>query len=250
MEQLSENRQESAGQKRSVVYPVVGIPMPGKNWLSRYMRYKYTRCLERAGAVVRILEPAAPEALAEAGERCQGFLFPGGGDIEPKLYEKESLPGCGKTDPAQDAFELSVLRIAVTAQKPLFCIGRGMQLLNVALGGTLMQDIKPNQEYPHMDYWHRASATHPVELDPESLLAKLVASDSITVNSLHHQAVDLLGEGVWIAADSPEGYAEALELDEYPFCLAVQWHPEFMASRSLVQRKLFQGFVDACRKIE
>ena len=122
-----------------------------------------------------------------------------------------------------------------------------MQLLNIAFGGTLMQDIHLKQEYQHADPLHRATATHPVEIDPDSFLAYLLDTDTLSVNSLHHQAADEIGEGLWIPADSPEGFAEALELEDYPFCLAVQWHPEYMAGRTPSQQRLFQALVDACR---
>ena len=97
------------------------------------------------------------------------------------------------------------------------------------------------------DPLHRATATHPVEIDPDSFLAYLLDTDTLSVNSLHHQAADEIGEGLWIPADSPEGFAEALELEDYPFCLAVQWHPEYMAGRTPSQQRLFQALVDACR---
>lgn len=234
-----------------VHYPVIGLPAWEKGFFGRCRLYPYMRCLERAGAVVRLLEPEnGREAALKAAEGCRGFLFPGGADLEPKRYGQETLPGCRKTDPARDAFELPLLQAALSARRPLFCIGRGMQLLNVALGGTLFQDITRRQEYPHMDRGHRTYATHPVELDTECLLAKLLESDSATVNSLHHQAVDAVGEGLWITADSPEGFAEALELADYPFCLAVQWHPEYMAAQVPAQKRLFEAFVEACREAQ
>ena len=86
-----------------------------------------------------------------------------------------------------------------------------------------------------------------MELDPYSLLADVLKGDTVSVNSLHRQAVDTIGEGLFASADSPEGFAEALEIEGYPFCLAVQWRPEYMAVRTPAQQKLFQAFVDACR---
>lgn len=241
-----------------MLYPVIGVPLLGTDLYCRYMQYKYTRCLERAGARVQLLafnmtgnagdgKVQGPRSLEEVLELCAGFVFPGGPDIQPVLYGQKALPECGKPDCMRDAFELPLLRAALEARKPLFCICRGMQLLNVALGGTLLQDIKPKQEYQHWDFWHRATATHPIELDPDSLLARLLGTSSTTVNSIHHQIADDLGKGIWVAADSPEGFPEALELEEYPFCLGVQWHPEHMAARSPAQQKLFEAFVKACR---
>lgn len=231
-----------------MLYPTIGVLFMGTDLFCRYQQYKYTRCLRRSGALVQILMPdTSSEAMSAAINQCAGFLFPGGPDIRPDRYGEKPQPGCGKPDPVRDAFELQFLGAVLAARKPLFCIGRGMQLLNVAFGGTLIQDMKGRQEYPHMDFANRASATHPIELDPDSLVSRLLGSDAVTVNSLHHQAADTIGEGLWIAADSPEGFPEALEIEDYPFCLAVQWHPEYMAARTLVQQKLFQAFADACR---
>lgn len=230
-----------------MLYPTIGMPVMGKDPFRRYQQYKYTWCLRRAGATVQLLEPdVSKEGMASVLNRCAGFLFPGGLDIWPELYGQASQIGSGKPDRTRDGYEPELLRIVLAAQRPLFCIGRGMQLLNVVLGGTLIQDLKLKQEYPHMDYPNRFSATHPIELDPDSLISQLLGSDAATVNSLHHQAVDTVGEGLWIAADSPEGFPEAVELEDYPFSLAVQWHPEYM-TRVPAQQRLFQGFVDACR---
>ena len=233
-----------------MLYPSVGVPYLGDSLLCRFMQHCYTSCLERAGARVQILKANGSgegETVEGVLDQCSGFLFPGGPDIQPSLYGKEAEPGCGMPDLLRDAFELPLLQTVLEARKPLFCIGRGMELLNVALGGTLIQDIRPKQEYQHHDFWHLWTATHPIEIDRESLLGDAMDVDSATVNSLHHQAVDTLGKDLWIIADSPEGYPEALELDRYPFCLAMQWHPEHMARQTPVQQKLFQAFVEACR---
>ena len=165
-----------------------------------------------------------------------------------KLYGQLRQPGSEKSNEARDNFEMALLLAALEAEKPIFCINRGMLLLNVALGGTLYQDLKSRQQCEHFDFWHRSVAAHPVELDPDSFLAKQLKTDVLTVNSIHRQAIDNLGKRLWICADSPDGFPEALEMEDYPFCLAVQWNPEFMTRKTPVQRKLFQGFVDACRK--
>lgn len=231
-----------------MIYPVIGVPLMGKDIFHCYMQYKYTRCLKRAGANVELLapDPSGETAKAALG-RCAGFLFPGGPDISPKLYGQTPQISCKKPDPVRDTFEMKLLYAALAARKPIFCIGRGMQLLNVTFGGTLVQELKGKQEYPHQDFFNRWSATHPVELDPDSLLYRILGTDAVTVNSLHHQAADRIGEGLWICADSPEGFPEALEIDDYPFCIAVQWHPEYMAASVPIQQKLFAALVEACR---
>lgn len=234
-----------------MIYPTIGIPKLGSDLYCQYMQYKYVRCLRKAGAVVEIFVPGkTAEYMESIITRCDGLLFPGGPDICPQLYGKETEAGCGKTDPIRDAFELPLLKLALEAGMPLFCICRGMQLLNVALGGTLYQDIKPRQQCSHWDFWHRATATHSIELDTDSLVSEILGSDTASVNSIHHQAVNDLGKKLWVAADSPDGFPEALEIEDYPFCIAVQWHPEHMAARTPGQQKLFQVFVDACRKSE
>ncbi len=231
-----------------MLYPTIGVPLMGNGILRRCEQYQYTRCLRNAGASVQLLAlHAFPSAVDAALAQCDGFLFPGGPDIGPELYGQAPLPSCKEPDSARDDFELLLLRAALEAHKPLFCIGRGMQLLNVIFGGTLMQDIRLKQDYQHSDLLHRTTATHPIDIDPNSLLAYLLDTDTLSVNSLHHQAVDEVGEGLWVPADSPEGFAEALELDDYPFCLAVQWHPEAMARRTPTQQQLFRAFVNACR---
>lgn len=232
-----------------MLYPIIGIPAAGKGIFYRYTQFQCRRCLQRAGASVQTLAlHASEEAVKAALAQCDGFLFSGGSDIRPQLYGQDLITACREPDPARDDFELLLLHAALEAQKPLFCIGRGMQLLNVVFGGTLMQDIRLKEEYQHLDPLHLSTATHPIEIDPDSLLADLLDTDVISVNSLHHQAIDEVGEGLWISADSPEGFAEALQTEEeYPFCLAVQWHPEYMARRTPIQQRLFQSFVDACR---
>jgi len=231
-----------------MLYPSIGIPLMGNHIFQRGRQHLYSRCLRQAGAVVHILPRHISEgALNAAMEQCDGFLFPGGPDIQPEQYGQMRLAVCKEPDTERDAFETALLQAALAAQKPLFCIGRGMQLLNVFLGGTLMQDIHLEQEYQHFDILHQSTATHPVELDPEGLPAYLLDTDTASVNSLHHQAVADVGEGLWICADSPEGFAEAMQMDDYPFCLAVQWHPECMSMRTPAQQRLFQAFVDACR---
>lgn len=235
----------------AMIYPIIGMPRLGDGLFHQYMQFPYIRCLQKAGASVQLLKPDVSQGAVEAVlEQCAGFLFPGGPDIQPELYGQTAQPGCGKPDRMRDAFELALIKAALAAQKPLFCICRGMQLLNVALGGTLLQDIKAQQEYQHLDFFHRKTATHPIEIDPDSLLARILDTDSAAVNSIHHQAADTVGKGLWVAADSPEGFPEALELEGYSFCLALQWHPEHMTARTPAQQSLFQAFVDACRTFE
>ena len=223
------------------------------------------------------MKPTAdPEQARRYLAECDGFLFPGGADIAPALYGQKRRPECGKPDRIRDGFERLLMRAVLKTGKPVLCICRGMQLLNVVQGGTLTQDIKPLQTYRHADLAHRAGTAHPVGLQPDSILSQIFGSSAISVNSLHHQAVDKLGKGLCAAAKSPDGFIEAIELRaEGPaggpmgestgeptgelagkstgepagrrFVLGVQWHPEHMAAKDAAQQKLFERFVSECR---
>ena len=157
-------------------------------------------------------------------------------DIRPELYGQSPQITCKKPDPARDDFELRLLVAALKARRPILCIGRGMQLLNVAFGGTLVQELKGKQEYPHQDFFNRYSATHPIELDPDSLVSRVLGTDAVTVNSLHHQAADIIGEGLWIAADSPEGISggrwRSMIIPSALRCSGIRntWQQEFRSS--------------------
>ncbi len=227
--------------------PLIGVPLMGSSLFRKYMQGKYTACLKKAGASVVILEPVSG-GIRQYLDQCNGFLFPGGPDIAPNLYGQETLPGCGEPNPVRDDFEYPFLKAALAERKPVLCICRGMQLLNVVRGGTLRQDIGPVQKYSHADFRHRAGTTHPVELEAGSILGELFGIRQIQVNSLHHQAVDQLGEGLRKTAWSPDGFIEGIELEGAPFALGVQWHPEHMAQKNPAQRKIFDRFVAASGK--
>ncbi len=226
--------------------PVIGIPRMGTDPFRRYMQGKYITCLEHAGAKVEILEPDPGEgAIRRYLKLCDGFLFPGGSDIDPSRYGKDRLPACGKANPERDGFEIPLLGEVLEAKRPLLCICRGMQVLNVVCGGTILQDIKAQQKYKHVDTLHRTGSTHPVKLAPGSLLEEIFGCRIIPVNSLHHQVVDQVGKGLRVTALSPEHFIEGLELKNPTFfCLGVQWHPEHM--KAPVQQKLFERLIKAC----
>lgn len=226
--------------------PLIGVPLMGSSLFRKYMQGKYTRCLKRADAAVMLLEPV-PGGIRQYLAQCDGFLFPGGPDIAPNLYGQEPQPGCGEPNTVRDDFEYPLLKAVLAGEKPVLCVCRGMQLLNVVQGGTLRQDIKPVQEFNHADFRNRAGTTHPVELESGSILDELFGQRTIRVNSLHHQAVDRLGDGLRKTAWSPDGFVEAVELKGRPFALGVQWHPEHMAQKDPAQQKIFERFAAACR---
>lgn len=230
-------------------WPVIGIMWMGDSPFHRYMRSKYVYSLRRSGAKVVTLAPTSKQSVMQRYlQRCDGFLFPGGADLAPALYGAQKDPACGAQNVVRDAFEAPFLRMVLDAGKPVFCICRGAQLLNVVCGGTLLQDITPIQTCQHTDAPNRVKGTHLVNLAEGSKLARIFRQQCVFVNSLHHQASDRPGQGLRVTAASPEGFIEALEIEHYrTFGLGVQWHPEHMSKQNKAQQKLFDIFVKECK---
>lgn len=225
----------------------IAIVQMGNSLFRKYMKSKYAGSLRRAGASVRWIETDCPEEAVREAMCCDGLLLPGGADIEPSLYGREREEKCGKPNPKRDAAEPMLAEAFLQSGKPLFAICRGIQMLNTVCGGTLTQDLAGRQTYRHMSFLTRATSCHPVRIDEHSRLFSIFGSAELSVNSMHHQAIDTLGDGLTAVAFSPEGFIEAVEKKDHPFCLGVQWHPEHMSAKSETQQKLFAAFVKACR---
>lgn len=226
---------------------VIAIPQMGTDLFRKYMQSKYVKSLERAGAEVRWLE-LGENTEAQAAE-CDGLLLPGGADIEPSLYGRERQEKCGKPNPLRDRAELPLYLDFVKTGKPILCICRGFQLLNVINGGTLHQDIADIKRCNHSDFLKRAKAVHSVTVTEGTRLHGIFGRKDVGVNSLHHQAAENIGEGLTVSAVSEDGFVEALELTDHPFCIGVQWHPEHMSQSDPLQQRLFDEFVKACQKV-
>ncbi|MEU0425556.1 gamma-glutamyl-gamma-aminobutyrate hydrolase family protein [Streptomyces canus] len=179
----------------------------------------YPRLVQRAGALAAMLPPDAPEYAAATVARLDGLVVAGGPDVEPIHYGAALDPRTGPPARARDTWELALIRAALEAGVPLLGICRGMQLLNVALGGTLVQHIDGHAEVPGV-FGH-----HPVKPVPGTVYGDL-APEETSVPTFHHQAVDRLGEGLVASAHAPDGTVEAVELPGPPWVLGVQWHPE------------------------
>ena len=209
----------------------------------------YETAVRRAGATPRPL--ALDDAAAVALDGVDGLLLTGGDDVDPALYGEAPHPAFAVSEPGRDAFEIDLVRRALDADIPVLAICRGLQVLNVALGGTLIQDIpsEPVPLLPHDADGPPTTLAHTVEVAPGSCLAALVGPDGTrAVNSRHHQAVRALGTGLVVTATSPDGLIEAAEVPAARFCVGVQWHPEnFHATGEF--DKLFAGFIDACRSL-
>jgi putative glutamine amidotransferase len=198
-----------------------------------------------------VYEQDAPEAVVT---RHAGVMLLGGGDVDPALYGEATHATTAIVAAPRDAYEIALVKAAVARDLPIFAICRGVQLLNVALGGSLVQDI-PSQVLQALD--HRpeggaATIAHYIEVMPETLLAGLVAAELerdgfCAVNSRHHQAINALGDGLRVSARSVDGVIEAVERPASRFCVAVQWHPEDFWESGRFQG-LFTGFLSACTR--
>ncbi len=230
--------------------PVIGIPYIGKGWSHHYMMANYKFALRRAGAQPKVLQQSEdPEVLRQYIDQCDGFLMPGGEDIDPSYYGREKEPACGEINQARDSFELALLNALLPTQKPILGICRGCQAMAVVSGGTLMQDITKKQRINHRaPKKHLRQGMHAITLKGESILREILPAhiDTMQVNTFHHQVVEDAGSAR-VVAYSPDGFVEAIQRDDRPFCLGVQWHPEQLILKDENQRHLFDAFVKACR---
>lgn len=225
------------------------IPVLGVTRCSRLD--DYLASVERSGGRARVLEVSeSPRAVIE---QIDGVLLTGGGDIDPVLYGEERHPTVADAEPGRDEFEIDLARRAMEADLPLLAICRGSQVLNVAAGGTLVQDIPSavNTDLTHSLEMPKDCVAHEVRITPHSKLHAALGdaidtSCTCRVNSRHHQSVGRLGRRFVASATAPDGVIEAIEAPDARFCVGVQWHPENFW-RTGEFRPLFDAFVAAAR---
>jgi putative glutamine amidotransferase len=221
-------------------------------------RYQYA-LLQAGGLPFTCPASEAQPVLAECLRRTDGLLLTGGDDVDPRLYNSKLPARIRRTvnvtpdGGGRDLREFLLIHEAFRQGKPILAICRGQQVLNVALGGTLLADI-PSQvprALNHRRTDQRCEIVHEARLTPGSLLAKITARQELGVNSTHHQAVDRVAPSLRVSAQSPDGIVEALELkagivQALPFLLSVQFHPERLADRYAEHMAIFRAFVQAC----
>ena len=204
---------------------------------------RYIQALHRAGAHEAILQPVSVD-VAEAAKRLSrfdGLMLIGGEDLDPSTYGAEPHPKLGEVSEPRDAFELPLITAAIERGMPVLAVCRGIQALNVALGGTLIQHIDEESiDHGGTKDW----VTHKVTIEPGSLLYKTLDAETVEPVSRHHQAVERLGQGLKATAWAEDGVIEGVEMDD-GWVLGVQWHPELTAADDPSQQRLFDGFVEA-----
>jgi putative glutamine amidotransferase len=217
------------------------------------MSQRYVKTLIASGAIPWIIPLLDDEkTLREIYNRCDGIFLPGGVDIDPDSYNEARTDACGRVDPDRDRTEIMISNWAMKDSKPVLAVCRGAQLLSVAAGGSLYQDI--TGEYPGAikhDYWPKAGVStrqdlvHDVNVVPDTRLSRILGSDGFKVNSMHHQGIKQLADGLIANAYAPDGLIEGVEARNEDFVVGVQWHPEDLADKDPQMRKLFDAFVDA-----
>ena len=218
--------------------------------IARGAESPYFKAMVAAGAKPEELQLVNPHDARRAhAEEFDGILFAGGQDVDPEFYGEETRYATVEVDRARDEFEMALLDRALDLRLPVLGICRGIQMINVKFGGTLYQELAEEMNGGHRQEGSRSAVKHGVTVtDPDSQLAEVVAG-SCRVNTLHHQAIKRLGRGLKVTAHSEDGLVEAVEsADDYPFLVAVQWHPEELVAEHAEQRKLLERFIGKCRE--
>jgi putative glutamine amidotransferase len=236
--------------------PLIGVTM-GREKSQRFfglslyiMNQTYVRSLENLGALPVMIPLNMTEAtLYGTFQRLDGLFLPGGEDIDPSNYGEERHPLLGATDRERDRTELLLTRWALQAGMPVLGVCRGVQMINVACGGTLTQDL--HSEHPDLDKhdyfppsFERFRISHGIAIEPDSRLAHAMGQVH-EVNSMHHQGIDQVGYGLRVVARAEDGLPEALEAPHLPFAVGVQWHPEELSKTDQMSANLFYDFVCA-----
>ena len=221
--------------------------------MGRFVRadLDYVEGVAGAGGAPVVLPPVGEESAAEALiHSLDGLLLSGGSDLDPSYYGEEPVPELGVTLPERDAFEMALVGLALRRGMPVFGICRGMQVLNVALGGTLYQDLPSQWEQDplkHRQDTPKWQPTHEVRVSEGSYIAEVMGRESVKVNSYHHQGIRDLAEGLVVTGRSSDGVIEAVEAEDLSerWLLGVQWHAEAMRGSGPQQESLFEAHVSA-----
>ncbi|WP_281164471.1 gamma-glutamyl-gamma-aminobutyrate hydrolase family protein [Liquorilactobacillus sicerae] len=201
-----------------------------------------------AGGIPVLLPPQVKDELDRYIKICDGFYFPGGPDVSPFYFKEEPTVGLSFVERARDRLEIELIKKAVAAGKTLLGVCRGMQVINIALGGDVYQDltkqfVEPQKLFQHAQKGDINEASHHIKITAGTHLAKIFAEQTLAVNSHHHQAVRRVAAGLRVAARAADGVIEAVESENSPQILAVQWHPEFLVETIPTMQSIFDDFI-------
>ena len=229
----------------------IGITASYDSEKSRYtLNNDYVAAVSGAGALpLPLTYTNEPGVIDDILGSIDGLVLSGGGDLDPALYGETRLELSHTPDPARDEFELMLCRAALNAGMPILAICRGHQVLNVALGGTLYQDIAAQygDALKHPRYELPRTPVHDVDIEAGTRFADIVGAQRIAVNSRHHQGIKALGKGLVVTGRASDGLIEAVELPGTRFVQSVQWHPEALVHCEQHAVKLFNAFAAACK---
>lgn len=236
---------------RKIVGITCSTQAEGNSGPHQTLNRAYVRAVEQAGGVPVILPVTTePEVIARYLGVLDGLLLSGGVDIAPACYGQEPHPQLGAVDTDRDTTEMPLIRQALQENMPLFAICRGIQSLNVAMGGTLYQDL-PSQRPSDIHHYQtkigkaRHEFQHVIQIEPGTRLESIVGGDAMPVNTMHHQALQDVADGLVVTAHAPDGVIEAVEAPAKRYVVAVQFHPEETAPHDERSRRLFSAFVRA-----
>lgn len=237
--------------------PRIGITTYGRNEAHHFtLPAAYVDSIRRAGGVPLLIPPGEPNLIPFLS-LFDGLILAGGGDIDPACYNGQNHPAVYRIDAERDRTEIPLARALAEGPWPALCICRGIQVLNVALGGTLIEDIPDlvGEEIAHRtplnspnENPYSKSTRHPVTVEADSRLGRIFARTEVDTVSWHHQALRDLAPGLRVVARAADGIIEAVELPDHPWLVAVQWHPELSAADDPRQQSLFDAFVAAARR--
>jgi putative glutamine amidotransferase len=235
---------------RELKNPIIGITCSQDDIESNYiLRKYYVNVIEYFGGVPVILPAVNNKLIENHINLISGLILSGGGDVDPLYFNKEPNPSCGLITPERDFYEIELIKKYEKTGKPLLAICRGVQVLNIAYGGSIYQDIYSELQkelIKHEQLAPKWYPTHSVEINTESKLYKIFKEKIIRVNSFHHQAVNIPADDFNVTAVSSDGIIEAIEHKNLDW-IGVQWHPECMAEKISMQKNIFEYFINYCK---
>ena len=232
--------------------PIIGVFAEVDLEQNTKVQNAYIRAIEESGGIPILLPYVKDtDTMNHFVNLCDGFFFTGGADIDPQRYEEKAKATCGEIQVNRDELEFKVFQVVINTSKPILAVCRGAQLVNVALGGTLYQDI-PSEiptQISHRQNEPKFSPSHSIIVLENTPLFRLMEKERIPANSFHHQAIKTLGDGLEVMALADDNIVEAFYLTEERYIRAYQWHPERLYETDIYNRRIFDDFIKACQYI-